>query len=82
MVGGRDFEKVKFNLASSARRQAGSAFKPFTLTAAVLSGITLDSVWQGSPKLTIPDPACFTDGKPWDDNHPLTAHPATGFDSA
>jgi hypothetical protein len=34
LVGGRDFGLLKFNLAVQARRQAGSAFKVFTLAAA------------------------------------------------
>ncbi|HLL98536.1 MAG TPA: transglycosylase domain-containing protein, partial [Rubrobacteraceae bacterium] len=29
MVGGSDFDQVKFNLATQAHRQAGSSFKPF-----------------------------------------------------
>jgi penicillin-binding protein 1A len=47
MVGGRDFEKNKYNLAVQGRRQAGSSFKPFTLVAALESGVppgyTLDT---------------------------------------
>lgn len=38
MVGGRDFEKYKFNRATQARRQAGSAFKPFLYTAVIDNG--------------------------------------------
>ncbi|MBL7074467.1 PBP1A family penicillin-binding protein [candidate division KSB1 bacterium] len=38
MVGGRDFAKSKFNRAVQARRQPGSAFKPFLYTAAVDNG--------------------------------------------
>ncbi len=39
MVGGIDYSASKFNLASQGRRQAGSAFKTFALTAAVEMGI-------------------------------------------
>ena len=39
MVGGIDYNASKFNLASQGRRQAGSAFKTFALTAAVEMGI-------------------------------------------
>jgi penicillin-binding protein 1A len=39
MVGGTDFKKQQFNLAWQSRRQAGSAFKPFTLTTAVSQGM-------------------------------------------
>jgi len=35
MVGGRDFEESQFNRATQARRQTGSAFKPFVYTAAL-----------------------------------------------
>jgi len=35
MTGGRDFNESKFNRAVQARRQPGSAFKPFVYTAAV-----------------------------------------------
>ncbi len=38
MVGGRDFTESKFNRAVQARRQPGSAFKPFLYTAAVDNG--------------------------------------------
>ena len=39
MVGGLDFAKQQFNLASQARRQPGSAMKPFVLAAAVENGM-------------------------------------------
>jgi len=39
MVGGIDYDASKFNLASQGRRQAGSAFKTFALTAAIEMGI-------------------------------------------
>jgi penicillin-binding protein 1A len=54
-----------FNLATQAHRQAGSAFKTFTLTAALEDGISLDSVWTGPPSLTIPDPRCLGSTGPW-----------------
>ena len=40
MVGGRDFDQSHFNRATQARRQAGSAFKPFVYAAAVEEGFT------------------------------------------
>ncbi len=40
LVGGRDFEVSKFNRAIQARRQPGSAFKPFVYTAAMDNGFT------------------------------------------
>jgi penicillin-binding protein 1A len=54
-----------FNLATQSHRQAGSAFKTFTLTAALEDGISLDSVWTGPPTLTIPDPRCLNANGPW-----------------
>jgi penicillin-binding protein 1A len=35
MVGGRDFDRTEFNRATQARRQPGSAFKPFIFAAAM-----------------------------------------------
>jgi 1A family penicillin-binding protein len=41
-VGGRDFRHSRFDRAKAARRQAGSAFKPFVYAAAVASGRMLN----------------------------------------
>jgi penicillin-binding protein 1A len=38
LVGGRDFEQSRFDRATQARRQAGSAFKPFVYAAAIAEG--------------------------------------------
>ena len=57
--------RLHFNLATQSRRQAGSAFKVFTLTAALEHGIPLSSVWHGPPSLTIPDRACLNANGPW-----------------
>jgi penicillin-binding protein 1A len=51
-------ERLQFNLASQGHRQAGSAFKPFTLAAALEHGSTLYSYLSGPSALTIPDPRC------------------------
>jgi penicillin-binding protein 1A len=48
MVGGLDYKKQKFNLAWQARRQPGSAMKPFVLTAAVLQGMNPDTTYYPS----------------------------------
>jgi len=50
MVGGADYATSPFNLATQGQRQPGSTFKPFTLTAALESGISPDSVWSSRPK--------------------------------
>ncbi|MGA9159449.1 MAG: transglycosylase domain-containing protein, partial [Actinomycetota bacterium] len=68
MYGGKNFNVSKVNLATGdggSGRQAGSAFKPFTLSTAVEQGYSLDSRWYGPSSITIPDPACYTDGAPW-----------------
>ncbi|MBK1661979.1 transpeptidase-transglycosylase [Paracraurococcus ruber] len=39
MAGGRDFRASQFNRATSARRQPGSAFKPFVFLAALEAGM-------------------------------------------
>jgi penicillin-binding protein 1A len=49
MVGGYDFFKSEFNRAVQARRQPGSAFKPFVFLAALESGLTPASVVDDSP---------------------------------
>ena len=38
MVGGRDFGESRFNRATQAKRQSGSAFKPFVYAAALEAG--------------------------------------------
>ena len=48
MVGGYNFYTNKFNCATQAYRQTGSAFKPFIYTAAVEWGLTPDSVISGA----------------------------------
>jgi len=50
MVGGADYATNPFNLATQGQRQPGSTFKPFTLTAALESGISPSSVWSSRPK--------------------------------
>ncbi len=49
MVGGRDFTQSKFNRAVQARRQPGSAFKPFLYTAAIDKGYTEGSTLTCEP---------------------------------
>ena len=49
MVGGYSFERSKFNRATQAYRQVGSAFKPFVFTAAIDSGYTPVSVLMDTP---------------------------------
>src|SRR5207248_2325809 len=59
-------ERLQFNLASQGHRQAGSAFKPFTLAAAIENGISLSSTFNGPPGLLITDPRRQANNGPWD----------------
>jgi penicillin-binding protein 1A len=45
MVGGSDYSRVPFNLATQGQRQPGSAFKPFVLATALRQGIGPGSTW-------------------------------------
>jgi penicillin-binding protein 1A len=49
MVGGFDFERSKFNRATQARRQPGSAFKVFAAGAAIEEGYTATSLILDEP---------------------------------
>ena len=56
MYGGQDYLQNQYNNATQATTQAGSSFKPFTLIAALESGISLHSVWNGSSPQVFYDP--------------------------
>ena len=60
-----DGRRLQFNLATQGGRTAGSSFKPFTLTTALLQGISLYSTFAGPPALTVPDPRCDFNGQHW-----------------
>ena len=49
MVGGRNYAESQFNRAVTAKRQPGSAFKPFVYLTAVEGGMTPDTVRQDAP---------------------------------
>ena len=49
MIGGRDYDKSQFNRAVDAKRQPGSAFKPFVYLAALELGLTPGSVTVDAP---------------------------------
>ncbi|MDX6649190.1 MAG: penicillin-binding protein [Solirubrobacteraceae bacterium] len=54
MIGGRpgkDYGHAPFNLATQGQRQPGSAWKAFTLAAALREGITPDSTWESRRKV-------------------------------
>jgi penicillin-binding protein 1A len=46
MVGGTDYSKTPFNLATQGQRQPGSAFKPFVLATALRRGVSPSSTWS------------------------------------
>jgi penicillin-binding protein 1A len=49
LVGGRDYSESQFNRAVSAKRQPGSAFKPFVYLAGLEHGLTPDTVREDGP---------------------------------
>jgi penicillin-binding protein 1A len=49
IVGGRDFSASQFNRAVDARRQSGSAFKPFVFLAAMEAGVSPDDLVEDAP---------------------------------
>lgn len=50
MVGGTDFEKRPFNLATNGHRQPGSSFKPFTLIGALEMGVSPGRTFTSAPR--------------------------------
>jgi penicillin-binding protein 1A len=71
MIGGKNFRKVKCNLATAdgtgqncgTGRQTGSAFKMFTIAAAVANGVSLRSTFAGPGRVVLKGhPEC----SPWD----------------
>jgi penicillin-binding protein 1A len=68
MVGGKDFETSKVNLAvgfggGGTGRQAGSTFKPFLLAETVREGYTVESSFPAPKKIVIPR---ANNGKDWE----------------
>ena len=49
MVGGRNYADSQFNRAVTAKRQPGSAFKPFVFLTAIENGLTPDTLRQDAP---------------------------------
>ncbi|MGP0090689.1 MAG: transglycosylase domain-containing protein [Xanthobacteraceae bacterium] len=49
LVGGKDYAESQYNRAVAARRQPGSAFKPFVYLAALEHGLTPDTVREDRP---------------------------------
>ena len=49
LIGGRDYAASQFNRAVAAKRQPGSAFKPFVYLAGIEKGLTPDTVRDDAP---------------------------------
>jgi penicillin-binding protein 1A len=49
LVGGRNYAESQFNRAVSAKRQPGSAFKPFVYLTALERGLTPDTIREDKP---------------------------------
>ena len=49
LIGGRDYAASQFNRAVAAKRQPGSAFKPFVYLAGIEKGLTPDTVREDAP---------------------------------
>jgi penicillin-binding protein 1A len=63
LVGGFDFERNKFNHATQAQRQPGSAFKPFIYSAALEKGFSPATVVNDAPFFV---PAERAGGEEWE----------------
>ncbi len=50
MVGGPNYDKSQFNLATQGQRQPGSSFKAFVLAQALREGVSPDSVWPSKKR--------------------------------
>ncbi len=49
MIGGRNYQDSQFNRATDAKRQPGSAFKPFVYLAALEKGLRPDTIREDAP---------------------------------
>ncbi len=66
MSSGLPFEQEQFDLATQGQRNPGSAFKPFTLVAALESGISMNSYWDATSPKDIECPyTCSPRGNVW-----------------
>jgi penicillin-binding protein 1A len=68
MAGGHSYQQSQVNVATgygSPGRQTGSAFKMFTLAAAMQQHFSLNRYWRGPSTITIPDKQCYGASGPW-----------------
>jgi penicillin-binding protein 1A len=66
LVGGPDFTVAKYNLATQAHRQTGSAAKVFTFVQAMKDRMDPSAVMIGPSQLTVEDPRCLGPDGPWE----------------
>ncbi len=66
LLGGSDFKAQKFDLATQGLRQPGSAFKAFTLVAALEQDVPRGKVYNAKSPVLIPDPVCAGPDGLWD----------------
>ena len=64
MIGGANYHKNQFNLATQGERQPGSSFKPFVLATALKENIAPSSILTSSKHVTI-----NADGRLWQVNN-------------
>jgi penicillin-binding protein 1A len=64
MVGGANYHRSQFNLATQGERQPGSSFKPIVLATALKEGIAPSSVFTSTKQVTI-----NADGRLWQVNN-------------
>jgi penicillin-binding protein 1A len=64
MVGGANYHKNQFNLATQGERQPGSSFKPFVLATALKENVSPSSVLTSQKQVTI-----NADGRLWQVNN-------------
>ncbi len=55
LIGGRNFSESQFNRATQAKRQPGSAFKPFIYLTALENGLTPTSIIEDEPVVYVND---------------------------
>jgi penicillin-binding protein 1A len=64
MIGGENYHKNQFNLATQGERQPGSAFKPFVLATALKENVSPSSILTSQKQVTI-----NADGRLWQVNN-------------
>ncbi|MGH2688983.1 MAG: PBP1A family penicillin-binding protein, partial [Actinomycetota bacterium] len=79
LVGGRNYEEEKFNIAIQGPRQPGSAFKPFVLVAALENGIAPTDRYSGPATICLKEwlPDCMVHNYDNDGYGSLTLAEAT-----